>query len=102
MFKVEEDWKYAILDTVYQINTRINLLMEQVSRAPSSESLYFAIDMEWSVDHTMGIYGHVSLLAITYETVVYLVHVCLSSFFPSFQIDNLLNSGSSAHKASLK
>jgi hypothetical protein len=101
VLKVADDWKYTILDTVYQINNHINLLMEQVSQAPSSKSLYFAMDMEWSVDHMTGIYGRVSFLAITYEKVVYLIHVYLPLFF-LLQIIKLPNFGSSAHEASPK
>ena len=100
VLKVTDDWKYTILDTVYQINNCINL-MEQVSQALSSESLYFAMDMEWSVDPMTGIYRRVSLLAITYEKVVYLICVCLPLLF-LLQIIKLPNFGSSAHEASPK
>lgn len=78
--KVADDWRYVILDTVFQINYCINLLMEQLAIIPESEGLYFAVDMKWLTDHTTGIHGHVSLISISDEKVVYIVCVCFHSF----------------------
>ena len=69
------DWTYAVLDTPFQINSCLNLIMEELTCLSPTENLTMAMDMEWSVNCTSRIFGCVSLISIAHRKVVYLVHV---------------------------
>ncbi|OBZ76307.1 hypothetical protein A0H81_03601 [Grifola frondosa] len=71
-----ESWKVYKLDSTYQINTRLNSIMEDLNGLPSCEdSIHIAMDMEWSVDRENGIQGRVALISMAYMEVIYLVPV---------------------------
>jgi hypothetical protein len=62
------------LSTAFQINSRLNELMECLPEDSKSE-LHVRFDMKWPVDITTGIQGHVALIQIAYGTTVYLIKV---------------------------
>lgn len=70
-------WHVSILESTFQINTRLNILMESLECIPESDTINVAVDMEWSVDRSSGIYGRVALLSIAYEKCIYLIRVCI-------------------------
>ena len=69
------------LRSTYQINNRINTIMENLNSLPINKSIHSFVDFEWSVDISTGIYGRVALISLEYEKNIYLIPVCLCSLF---------------------
>ncbi|KAG6847920.1 hypothetical protein H0H93_004886 [Arthromyces matolae] len=44
---IPSDWPCAVLRTTYQINTRLNIIMDELSKLPDTESISLALDMEY-------------------------------------------------------
>ncbi|GBE79021.1 hypothetical protein SCP_0202180 [Sparassis crispa] len=63
------------LSSTYQINGRLNNLMEDLQIIPSQNSIHVAMDMEWSVDRSNGIHGRVALITVAYQRYIYLIPV---------------------------
>ncbi len=69
-------WDITILGSTYQINHRINEIMEDLNTDKSdSARIQVAMDMEWSVDRDNGIQGRVALISLTYKQSVLLIPV---------------------------
>ncbi|KAG6835342.1 hypothetical protein H0H93_002451 [Arthromyces matolae] len=76
--KLPQDWSCSILKSTFQINTRLNVIMDSLSRLSEHQSIAIALDMEWSVDQMTGIQGRISVVSIAFEKCVYIIQ--LSSF----------------------
>jgi hypothetical protein len=73
-----------ILGSPFQVNARLNSLMETLGAYPPNSNMHVAMDMEWSVDLVNGIQGRVALIQIAYRTSIYLILVrCLRLCSPS-------------------
>ncbi len=70
-------WDINILSSTYQINHRINSIMEDLNADESDTAAHVqvAMDMEWSVDREHGIHGRVALISMTYKQSVLLIPV---------------------------
>jgi hypothetical protein len=82
--EIPTDWDICRLGSVFQVNSRMNSIMDDLSNGESSSSgsgesaeLHVAMDMEWPVDRDTGIYGKVALISIAYGRTVFLVPVSL-------------------------
>lgn len=73
---VPDGWHVCRLGTTYQINNRMNCLMDEL-RVDAEKELHVAFDLEWPVDRETGIYGRVSLVSLAYDKAIYLIPVCL-------------------------
>jgi len=69
------NWESHILGTSFQVNSRLNILMEDLALKAPTDHIHIAIDMEWSVDHANGIQGRVALVQLAYGTCIYLIPV---------------------------
>ncbi|KAF5383665.1 hypothetical protein D9615_003783 [Tricholomella constricta] len=72
---IPSDWSYTTLQSAYQINTHLNIIMEGLDKLPESESLSLAMDMEWSVDRANGIFGRVAVVSIAFNKCIYLIQL---------------------------
>jgi hypothetical protein len=68
-----DDWEVCTLGSPFQINSRLNSLMEDLV---SNANIYTAMDMEWSVNREDGIHGRVALIQLAYCKCIYLIPVC--------------------------
>ena len=71
-----DDWEIHTLSSPFQINSRLDSLMENLADIPSSASIHVAVDMEWSVDRENGIHGRIALIQLAYRKCIYLIPVC--------------------------
>lgn len=71
-----DGWDYSTLDSTFQINTHLDILMQELQQLSPSDSLYSGMDMEWSVYRSNGIHGQVSLVFVAYSKYIYLIRVC--------------------------
>ncbi|KAG6886800.1 hypothetical protein C0992_002307 [Termitomyces sp. T32_za158] len=67
---VPNEWNVTQLSSRYQVNTRLNTIMDSLSE---NEDFYVAMDMEWSVDLENGIQGRVALISIAFEHEIFLL-----------------------------
>lgn len=82
--EIPSDWDVCRLGSVFQVNGRMNSIMEDLSNGDldssgsgSRSELHVAMDMEWPVDRDTGIYGKVALISIAYGRTVFLIPVSL-------------------------
>lgn len=68
-------WTITILATTFQINGRMNDILDEVQALQDHQLIYLAMDMEWSVDLVNGIHGRVALISIAYKQSIYLIPV---------------------------
>ncbi|KAG2055820.1 hypothetical protein BDR06DRAFT_970603 [Suillus hirtellus] len=61
------------LGTTFQINNRMNCLMDELHGVDDNGELFVAMDLKWPVDQETGIYGKVSLISFAYGKAVYLI-----------------------------
>jgi hypothetical protein len=73
---IPDDWQTTLLSTSFQINSRLNALMDELRHIPESQNLNVAMDMEWPVNLTTGIYGRVAIISISFEKSIYIIQVC--------------------------
>ncbi|KAJ2970826.1 hypothetical protein NUW54_g12644 [Trametes sanguinea] len=66
-------WEVTILGSSYQVNNRVNGIMDDLSGSPDEERLHIAMDMEWSVDRASGIHGRVALVTFVYHETIFLI-----------------------------
>jgi hypothetical protein len=78
--KLPTNWEVFTLTSTYQINTWLNSLMEDLSDLLLESKLHIALDIEWSVDRTHSIHGHVALISLGFEKCIYLIPVCFFHF----------------------
>ncbi|KAG1721143.1 hypothetical protein EDB19DRAFT_1859895, partial [Suillus lakei] len=57
---VPDDWHVCRLGSTYQINCRMNCLMDELHALDAEKELHIAFDLEWPVDRETGIYGRIS------------------------------------------
>ena len=69
---VPVDWNVSILLSAYQVNTRINSILDVLG---DGEDLFVAVGMEFPVDRTHGIQGKVSLISIGLDHEIFLLPV---------------------------
>lgn len=74
-----DGWHVCRLGTTFQINSRMNCLMDELHGVDDGGELFVAMDLEWPVDRETGIYGKVSLISLAYDKSVYLIPVSPSS-----------------------
>jgi hypothetical protein len=86
---IPNDWQTTLLSTTFQINSRLNALMDELRHISESQNLNIAMDMEWSVDKTTGIYGRVAIVSISFEKSIYVIQVC--NHFQMFYILRLIS-----------
>ena len=67
------EWQITILSSSFQIESRLNSLMEDVS---DDGELVVGLDMEWPVDRSCSISGRVAVISIALEREIYLLQVC--------------------------
>jgi hypothetical protein len=60
------------LSSTFQVNTRLEAVMAAIS---SDKDCYMAVDMEWPVNTTNGIHGHVALISIAHKEDIFLIPV---------------------------
>lgn len=70
-----DGWHVCRLGSTFQINSRMNCLMDELRGVDDEGELFVAMDLEWPVDRETGIYGKVSLISFAYEKAVYLIPV---------------------------
>ncbi|KIK31684.1 hypothetical protein CY34DRAFT_33571, partial [Suillus luteus UH-Slu-Lm8-n1] len=68
-----DGWHVCRLGSTFQINSRMNCLMDELRGVDDEGELFVAMDLEWPVDRETGIYGKVSLISFAYEKAVYLI-----------------------------
>ena len=68
------DMTINMLLTEYQVKTRLESIM---STASGHEDVYAAVDMEWPVNTTTGIQGHVAVISVTFGKEIFLIPVSL-------------------------
>ncbi|KAG1904896.1 uncharacterized protein F5891DRAFT_717553 [Suillus fuscotomentosus] len=71
---VPDGWHVCHLGTTYQINNRMNCLMDEL-QVDAEKELHVAFDLEWPVDRETGIYGRVSLVSLAYDKAIYLIPI---------------------------
>ncbi|KAG6877083.1 hypothetical protein C0992_010900, partial [Termitomyces sp. T32_za158] len=64
------EWNVTQLGSRFQINTRLNTLMDGLA---DKERFFVAMDMEWSVDIQNGIQGPVALITIAFKYEIFLI-----------------------------
>jgi hypothetical protein len=72
-----DSWKNQIftLATPYQVNTRLDSLMEEDRQNPNMNNHAYMFDMEWPVDLVNGIQGCVALISLAHNQSIYLIPV---------------------------
>lgn len=77
--EIPSEWNVHSLATTFQINTRMNVIMNDLcgSTDDGARELHIPFDLEWPVDRDTGIHGRVALISIVYEKVIYLIRVCV-------------------------
>ena len=70
--ELPSDWRITMLSSAYQINSRLNSMMEDIK---DGEELYVGMDMEWSVDRLSSIQGRVAIISIAMDHDIYLLQV---------------------------
>lgn len=75
--EIPSDWNVHFSSTTFQINTRMNVIMNDLcgSMDDGTRELHIPFDLEWPVDRNTGIYGRVALISIVYEKIIYLIRV---------------------------
>lgn len=73
--ELPDGWHVCRLGSTFQINSRMNCLMDELRGVDDEGELFVAMDLEWPVDRETGIYGKVSLISFAYEKAVYLIPV---------------------------
>ncbi|KAI0369360.1 hypothetical protein BV20DRAFT_1113655 [Pilatotrama ljubarskyi] len=71
--KIPSSWSVVQLRTTFQVNGRMNNIMDDLAALPETSSLPLAMDMEWSVDRESGVFGLVALISIVYQQAIYLI-----------------------------
>ncbi|KAF8328650.1 hypothetical protein F5887DRAFT_897466 [Amanita rubescens] len=79
--EVPAEWTTTILESAYQISTRLNIILQQLDMLPADQFIDIAMDMEWSVNRTEGIQGRIALVTIAFSHCIYLIR--LSKFVSS-------------------
>lgn len=74
-------WEVYTLRSTFQINNRINTIMEDLNDLPLEKSIHIAVDFEWPVDTTNGIHGRVALISLAYNKFIYLILVIPFVFY---------------------
>ncbi|KAI0688289.1 hypothetical protein BC835DRAFT_1529543 [Cytidiella melzeri] len=77
VLEVPADWTVYDLNTNFRIQNSLNSILEDLQKLPANKCLDIAIDMEWPVNMTEGIYGEVAILSIAYEKSILLVHTSI-------------------------
>ncbi|KAG6848519.1 hypothetical protein H0H93_016335 [Arthromyces matolae] len=67
---VPEDWNVTQLGSRYQVNTRLNTIMNSLV---DNREFVVAMDMEWPVDTQNGIQGSVALISIAFNHEIFLI-----------------------------
>jgi len=77
-----DDWKthVFILRTTYQVNTRMDSLMEDDLQNNGTSNRVYQLDLEWSVDIANGIQGRVALISLVHNQFIYLIPVSRSAY----------------------
>ena len=79
--EIPQDWGIFTLNSTFQINNRLNSIMEDLQDLPPDRAIHVAMDMEWAVDRLNGVHGRVALISLAYRQAIYLIPVsCLSRF----------------------
>jgi hypothetical protein len=73
--QVPAEWRTTILESSYQISTRLNILLQSLETLPADQFIDIAMDMEWSVNRAEGIQGRIALVAIAFLPCIYLIRV---------------------------
>ena len=61
------DWEVHTLTSKFQVNNRLDEIMEDLSDVPHDKFLPSVVDFEWPVDITTGIQGCVALMSLSCE-----------------------------------
>ena len=77
--EVPTEWTITILESTYQILTRLNIILEQLDILPADQLIDIAMDMEWSVNHSEGIQGWIALVTIAFSHCIYLIRVSFAA-----------------------
>ena len=83
---VPSDWEVVHLTNTHQVNLRFNIIMSHHSDATP---VTVGIGMQWPINPSTGVSGHVALLVFTYERTVYLIQVCSWFVLTNFQMTDL-------------
>ena len=75
--EIPSEWNVHSLATTFQINTRMNVIMNDLAMDDGIRELHIPFDLEWPVDRDTGIHGRVALISIVYEKAIYLIRVCV-------------------------
>jgi hypothetical protein len=81
MVSLPEDWSVDILRSAFQVNSRLDCLMDDLGEIAATDSIPVAMDMEWSVSLSTGIQSRVGLVQIVYKKCVYLIPVSDVTFY---------------------
>ncbi|KAK2464000.1 hypothetical protein APHAL10511_003944 [Amanita phalloides] len=73
--EVPTEWPTTILESSYQISTRLNILLQLLETLPADQSIDIAMGMEWSVNQAEGIQGRIALVAIAFLPCIYLIRL---------------------------
>ena len=81
--EIPSEWNIYSLATTFQINTRINVIMNDLCGPmdDGTRELHIPFDLEWPVDQDTGVHGRVALISIVYEKAIYLIRVCATLYW---------------------
>lgn len=73
--EVPAEWSTTVLESGYQISTRLNIILQLLETLPTDQFIDIAMDMEWSVNRAEGIQGRIALVTIAFSRCIYLIRV---------------------------
>lgn len=90
--EIPSEWNVHSLSTTFQINTSINVIMNDLC-SPMDDGRQ---EIHIPFDRDTGIHGRVALISIVYEKIIYLIRVCVYSLLENYINPNYHDSSSTS------